>query len=55
MCSRCFLEVSKTDASVSILNIRGWFDQNGTTKVASAFSVLTFFKTFGMIEYYGKV
>ena len=55
MCSRCFLEVSKTGASVSILNIRGWFGQNGTTKVAPAFSVLIFFTTFGMIEYYGKV
>ena len=44
-------------ASVSILNIRGnhgWFGQNGTIKIPSAFSALIFYKAFGMIENSGK-
>ena len=53
-CSRWFLEISRTGASVSIFNIRGNHDLVGTVKVSSAVSASIFFKTFRMIENGGK-
>ena len=49
--SRCLLEVSRTGASVSILNIwgnRSWFRKNGTTKIPPAAYLLglNFFQDF---------